>query len=76
MTVSKMTRMVEVSLNGDAGGVDPAVRRTLYTIAGEMDEQSEMIAREVAGVRRLLLTMTGTFVLTILTGVVNVLLTL
>lgn len=35
-----MTLIVRNALNGDAEKVDPAVRRTLYAIANEHDEQA------------------------------------
>jgi len=36
----KLTRVVEVALNGDADRVEPAVRRALYSMTAELDEQS------------------------------------
>ena len=36
----KLTRIVEVALNGDADQVDPAVRRAFYSMSAELDEQS------------------------------------
>ena len=36
-----MSLVVKNALNGDTNEVDPAVRRTLYAIANEMDEQAD-----------------------------------
>ena len=36
----KVSRVVEVALNGDAPQVDPAVRRTLYSMADALDQQN------------------------------------
>jgi len=36
----KLTLIVRNALNGDSDTVDPAVRRTLYAIANEHDEQA------------------------------------
>ena len=36
----KLTRIVEVALNGDADKVEPAVRRAFYAMTAELDEQS------------------------------------
>ena len=87
----KLALIVRNALNGDAEKVDPAVRRTLYAIANEHDEQAlewdervnvvtthidnAVIAleRDVAAVRKLLVTLTGTVVTGIVVGVVNVL---
>lgn len=98
----KLTRIVEVALNGDAMDVDPAVRRALYALTNELDEQSvdwdrringlsnkidngfvelgqelrKEVASEVRSTRRLLITLTGTFVTTIAVGLANILFTL
>lgn len=87
----KLTLIVRNALNGDADTVDPAVRRTLYAIANEHDEQALewdkrvenltshidqatiTLERDVASVRKLLVTLTGTVVTGIIVGVVNVL---
>ena len=89
-----MTLIVRNALNGDADTVDPAVRRTLYAIANEHDEQALewdqrvdqltshfdsatlSLEGDVRGVRRLLVTLTGTVVTGIIVGVVNVLIQL
>jgi hypothetical protein len=90
----KLTLIVRNALNGDADTVDPAVRRTLYAIANEhdeqalewdnrvaqltahIDEQTAKLEKDVAAVRRLLMTLTGTVVTGIIVGVVNILITL
>jgi len=87
----KLTLIVRNALNGDADKVDPAVRRALYAIANEHDEQALewdvrvatvnqhidntglRLERDVASVRKLLVTLTGTVVCGIIVGVVNVL---
>lgn len=89
-----MTLIVRNALNGDADKVDPAVRRTLYAIANEHDEQAlewdkrvdqltthidsatVALERDVSGVRRLLVTLTGTVITGIIVGVVNVIIQL
>lgn len=40
----KLSRVIEVALNGDAPNVDPAVRRALYAMGDELDEQAEAYA--------------------------------
>lgn len=71
-----MTQIVKVALNGDADQVDKAVRRTLYAVAAEYDEQSETFLNEVRGVKKLLLTLTGSVVTGILLIVAQILLRL
>lgn len=88
----KLTLIVKNALNGDSETVDPAVRRTLYAIANEHDEQALdwdirigqvtqhiddstiRLEKDVGSVRKLLVTLTGTVVVGIIVGVVNVLL--
>jgi len=72
----KMTQIVKVALNGDADQVDKAVRRTLYAVANEYDEQSQAFLDEVRGVKKLLLTLTGSVVTGILLIVAQILLQL
>jgi len=71
-----MTQIVKVALNGDADQVDKAVRRTLYAVANEYDEQSQAFLDEVRGVKKLLLTLTGSVVTGILLIVAQILLQL
>lgn len=72
--MNKLARLIEVSLNGEADGVDPAVRRTLYALGDELENRHEETIREIRGVRKLLLGLTTTTIGMILIGVVNVLL--
>jgi len=71
-----MTQIVKVALNGDADQVDKAVRRTLYAVANEYDEQSEAFLNEVRSVKKLLLTLTGSVVTGIVLVVAQILLQL
>ena len=57
-----MAQIVKRSFNGDAEKVDPAVHRTMYAIADEMDDWRDEMLNEVRGVRRLLMGLTGTVV--------------
>ena len=42
----KLSRVVEVALNGDAPQVDPAVRRTLYSLADSIDDSNRQLREE------------------------------
>ena len=72
----KMSRIVEVALNGDAPEVDPAVRRTLYSMANGYDEDVGEFRSEIRGVRRLLIGLLGTVVSGILLIIGDILLKL
>lgn len=72
----KMYRTVEVALNGDADDVQPAVRRTLYSMANELDEWQIEMLHEVRSVKRLLIGLTSTVVTGLLVAVANILLAL
>ena len=37
-----LAKVVELALNGDAPNVDPAVRRALYSLAAQIDEQQRL----------------------------------
>lgn len=76
MSSSKLARLIEVALNGEAEMVDPAVRRTLYALGDELENRHEEILDEVRGVRKLLIGLTTTTIGMLLVGVVNILLTL
>ena len=71
-----MSKIVEVALNGDAPEVDPAVRRTLYSMANEFDDTVGDFRSEVKGIRKLLITLVGTVVTGILIAIANVLVAL
>lgn len=76
MGVGKMSQIVERSFNGDAPNVDPAVRRTMYAVADEMDDwRNEMLA-EVKGVRKLLIYLVGTVATGLMLAVAQILLQL
>lgn len=72
----KMAQIVKRSFNGDAESVDPAVHRTLYAVADEMDDWRTEMMREVKGVRKLLAGLTGSVVTGILLLVAQILLKL
>lgn len=72
----KMSRIVEVALNGDAPQVDPAVRRTLYSMANGYDEDVTEFRDEIRGVRRLLVGLLGTVVSGILLIIADILIKL
>lgn len=72
----KMSRLIEVALNGDAPDVDPAVRRTLYSMANEFDDTVGDFRAEVKGIRKLLLTLVGTVVTGIVVAIANALIAL
>jgi hypothetical protein len=70
----KLARLIQVSLNGDADSVDPAVRRSLYALGDELDNRHVEILEEVRKSRRLLIGLTTTTIGAIVVGVVNALL--
>jgi hypothetical protein len=70
----KLARLIQVSLNGDADSVDPAVRRSLYALGDELDNRHIEILEEVRKSRRLLIGLTSTTIGAIVVGVVNALL--
>jgi hypothetical protein len=47
-----LVSIVKNSLNGDAATTDPAVRRTLYAVAQELDEQSAHWDKRINDVAR------------------------
>jgi hypothetical protein len=71
-----MSKIVQVALNGDAPEVDPAVRRTLYSMANEFDDTVDDFRKEVKGVRKLLIGLTGTVVTGIVMAIANILIAL
>ena len=74
MIGTKLARLIEVSLNGEAEQVDPAVRRTLYALGDELENRHEETLQEIRGVRKLLISLTATTIGMILVGIVNALL--
>ena len=38
----KIVALVRTAVNGDEDRIEPAVRRTLYAMAGELDEQAQI----------------------------------
>ena len=72
----KMAQIVKRSFNGDADKVDPAVHRTLYAVADEMDDWRGDMLREVKGVRKMLMGLTGSVITGILLLIGQVLLKL
>lgn len=72
--VGKLERLIDVSLNGEAQDVDPAVRRTLYALGDELENRHEEVMSEIRGVRKLLIGLTTTTIGMILVGVVNAIL--
>ena len=83
----KLSRVVEVALNGDAPNVDPAVRRTLYSVADavddshriireDMNEAIQVVRSDYKSMRRLLVGTATTVIAGVLVGVVNILITL
>ena len=71
---TKLARLIEVTLNGSADAVDPAVRRTLYALGDELENRHDEALAEIRGIRRLLIGLTTTTVGMILAGVANILL--
>lgn len=83
----KLSRVVEVSLNGDAPTVDPAVRRTLYSVADAVDESTRQtredmneallaVRSDYKQMRRLLIGTTTTVLGGVLVGIANILIQL
>ena len=72
--MSKLARLIDVSLNGEADQVDPAIRRTLYALGDELENRHEEVIGEIRGVRKLLIGLTTTTIGMILVGIVNALL--
>jgi hypothetical protein len=72
----KMSKIIEVALNGDAPDVDPAVRRALYSMANEFDDTVDDFRVEVRGIRKLLLTLVTAVITGILVAIANVLIAL
>lgn len=70
----KLARLIQVSLNGDADTVDPAIRRSLFALGDELDNRHIEILDEVRKSRRLLIGLTTTTIGAIVVGVVNALL--
>jgi len=76
MSANKMSQIVKRSFNGDAQQVDPAVHRTMYAMADELDDWRTEMLGEVRGVKRGVYALTSTVVAGILVAIANILLAL
>lgn len=81
MTVRRARRAVEDALNGDADSIDSAVRRGLFALTTELDEHIEQtslnhdeVLGQLKGIRRLLITTSITFTVTLCTALLSALL--
>lgn len=74
--MAKMAQIVKRSFNGDAGQVDPAVHRTMYAMADELDDWRTDMLKEVRGVKKAVFGLTGSVVSGILILIANILLKL
>ena len=76
MMTGKMAQIVKRSFNGDADAVQPAVHRTMYAMADELDDWHVEMLAEVRGVKRGVYALTSTVVAGILVAIANILLAL
>lgn len=74
--MAKMAQIVKRSFNGDAAQVDPAVHRTMYAMADELDDWRTDMLKEVRGVKKAVFGLTGSVVSGILILIANILLKL